>query len=117
MWPCLLTHGDIISAKLKRKATAKEHWFSQGWHVYPTGTTFMSPLTEFVNSLSENQSKKLSGNGWALPAMAAWVCYVLANSVKKEEPQPRRMLRDPLDRGGSCLWVEEDSEPESEEVE
>ena len=37
-WPCLLTHGDIVSANDARIATGKEHFFSQGYHVFSTGT-------------------------------------------------------------------------------
>ena len=115
LWPCMLTHGEIVSAKFKRRAVGKEHWFAQGWHVYPTGAPFKSVMTEFVDSLTGHQAKKLAGNGWALPAMAAWTCYVLANSVKREEAQPaRRMLREPLMKGGSCLWVEDAEEEDLE---
>ena len=84
LFPCQLTHGTVVSFGMQREALAMEHLFVQGWHVYPTGTDFMTPLLPCLLGLKPNQIKHLSGNGWCLPAVASWMVYVWSNTVRRQ---------------------------------
>lgn len=102
LFPCQLTHGDVVSATMCRVATGREHFFSQGFHIFPTGTQFSTPLKPFVDNLTEGKAKRLSGNGWCLPAVAAWIICVWSNCMKKPEAQPSYSLT-PQGNGNSGL--------------
>ena len=106
LFPCQLTHGDVVSASKLRTASGMEHLFAQGFHVFETGTGYVSPLLPFFRTLSESQLKRASGNGWSLPAVAAWIVYVWANTIKRLTAvisRPIDMPTDMLRCGSSSL--------------
>ena len=84
LFPCQLTHGDIVSFAHQRQALGMEHIYAQGLHVFPTvGCPFECPLSDYLRSLKESQQKHLAGNGWCLPAMSAFMVYIWANTARR----------------------------------
>ena len=100
LFPCQLTHGDVVSWECQRQALGLEHMFAQGFHVYETGTPFESPLTSFLRDLTDTQVKRLSGNGWCLPCVAAWMVYVWSNCVRRPTADLGHELRPALGDDG-----------------
>eukprot|EP00972_Heterocapsa_arctica_P106672 15711968-Heterocapsa_arctica.AAC.1 len=63
IWPCMLTHGCLVSWHHQRVATGMEHMAAQGLHVFDTSTGFRSPLCPVLEKMTCAHLKKLSGNG------------------------------------------------------
>ena len=97
LFPCQLTHGDVVSFTMQRVALGLEHMLAQGVHVIDVGTGFESALTPLFQQMPESQLKLLSGNGWCLPCMAAFALYVWSNTVRREVPNVHRERPAALD--------------------
>ena len=107
-WPCMLTHGSIISAPRngqKRLATALEHFGAQGLHLFSASSAdnAVSPLKPILQTLKIHQLKNLSGRGVHLGVLSAFMWYVLSNTIPLWQACPLRH---------SLSW---DQAPESEE--
>ena len=91
-----------------------EHICAQGFHVFDTGAGFKSPLTPFLQSLTDVSCNRLSGNGWCLPVVAAWMLYVWSNCVRREQVQIRRELRV-LERGSRSFALDAEEANDSDD--
>jgi hypothetical protein len=91
-----------------------EHIFVQGFHVFDTGTGFKSPLTPFLQSLTDVSCKRLSRIGWRLPVVAAWMLYAWSNCVWREQVQIRREL-SVLERGSSFFALDAEEANDSDD--
>ena len=83
-WPCMLTHGCIISAPRHGRlqiATAAEHFGAQGLHLFNATTqdNCESPLRSILRGFKPSQLKTLSGRGVHLAVLSAWIYYCLSN--------------------------------------
>ena len=93
LWPCLLTHGCVVSAPRRgrlRIATPAEHLGAQGLHVLPAACedNAQSPLAPILLKLKGHQMKQLSGRGVHVAVLAAWMTYILSNIVPKSKTMP-----------------------------
>ena len=100
LFPCLLTHGCVVSAprnKQARIATAMEHCGAQGLHLFPATCQDnpRSPLEPIFRSLKAHQVKQVSGRAIHLAALSAWMWYVLSHTV------PHWWKAYPLEKRGS----------------
>eukprot|EP00439_Symbiodinium_sp_Y106_P027305 s6368_g3.t1 len=89
-WPCLLTHGCVVSAPRQgriRIATPSEHFAAQGLHILPGACQDnpASPLAPILLSLKGHQMKQLSGRGVHLAVLSAWMMYILSNIVPRSK--------------------------------
>ncbi|CAE7191932.1 unnamed protein product [Symbiodinium sp. KB8] len=94
-WPCMLTHGTIISAPRngpKLLATALEHFGAQGLHLFRASSVdnAVSPLKPILQTLKIHQLKNLSGRGVHLGVLSAFMWYVLSNTVPLWQACPLR---------------------------
>ena len=82
LFPCQLTHGTVFSWSKQSIAHGMEHANAQGWNVAQDG--YHAPLIlPLMRQTSSNKLKKLSGNGWCLPVVAAWMLYVWSNTIRR----------------------------------
>lgn len=51
----------------------------------------ISPMMKTLGAMSEIDIHFAVGNGLHVPVMAAWMLYVLGNSVRREMPTPTRL--------------------------
>ena len=112
-FPCQLTHGHVVAYRKRRLVIGMEHLFAQGWHVFPQeGDLFVTKLLPKLQTLSEGNLKKLSGNGMHLPSIAAWYLYCFSRIVRSEDTK----LRQEATLAGSSLGRDaEDTEHEDDE--
>ena len=94
-WPCMLTHGTIVSAPRQggmKLATALEHFGAQGLHLFSASSADnpISPLKPILQGLKIHQLKNLSGRGVNLPVLSAFMWYVLSNTVPVWQACPLR---------------------------
>ena len=79
-FPCQLTHQTCVSFNHMRPAVGLEYLLAQGFHVFPEAHG--GKPAAVLPILKEWKTEKviaLSGNSMSLPAIAAWVVYVLSN--------------------------------------
>ena len=117
-FPCQLTHGAVTSLNSWRIAVGLEHLVAQGFHVLPAVMNkYTSPMAPCFEEMPSDTVKALSGNSMSLPALSAWILFVLSN-VAPAEPEaydlPRRRFftrsEENLDDG-----VESESSEEAED--
>ena len=96
LWPCMLTHGTILSAPRSggfQVATSLEHFGAQGLHMFPATTLDnpVSPLRAILQDMKHQQLKQLAGRGVNAAILSAFMYYVLSNIVPawKVCPTPR----------------------------
>ena len=94
-WPCMLTHGCIISAPRcgeMRLATGLEHFGAQGLHLYHASSVDnpVSPLKPMLQDLKIHQQKNLSGRGVHLAVLSSFMWYVLSHTVPLWQASPLR---------------------------
>ncbi|CAE7251503.1 unnamed protein product [Symbiodinium sp. CCMP2456] len=86
MLPCLLTHGTILELSRYRFVMPSERFLSLGFHsIAGLSDTYAWPLADFVLAQSERTVKHQAGNSQSLPAILAWHCYVLCNTIRREK--------------------------------
>ena len=94
LWPCMLTHGCILSAPRRGKlqvATGLEHFGAQGLHLFEATAQDnpISPLRPILQTLKIHQQKQLSGRGIHVAVLSAWMYYILSNTVPVWKSFPR----------------------------
>ena len=79
-FPCQLTHATVVSMQKMRPAVGLEYLAAQGFHVFPKeGDRHVATALPVFKELSTEKVVSLSGNSMSLPAMTAWLLYVLSN--------------------------------------
>ena len=128
-FPCQLTHATCISFNHMRPAVGLEYLLAQGFHVFPEvhGGKAASVLP-ILDDWKTEKIIALSGNSMSLPAMAAWVVYVLSNiqplaqmTIRPETPMLMRgasgdFSSPGLGRGGSFEIAETVAASDSQET-
>ncbi|CAE7319270.1 unnamed protein product [Symbiodinium sp. CCMP2456] len=100
LFPCQLKHGTVVSWQHQRAATGMEHLAAQGYHVFDVVGP-KTPLYSLLSTLDDCKLKQLSGNGWSLPAVCAWMLYVWSNTCKRPPSSLLRFLACSRIRSGS----------------
>ena len=92
MLPCLLTHGTLVELSRYRFVMPSERFLSLGFHsIAGVSDAYSWPLADFVLAQSERTVKHQAGNSQSLPAILAWHCYVLCNTIRREKCSMSRM--------------------------
>ena len=91
LFPCQLKHGTVVSWQHQRAATGMEHLAAQGYHVFDIVGP-KTPLHNILSTLDDCKLKQLSGNGWSLPAVCAWMLYVWSHTIKRPPSSLSRFL-------------------------
>ena len=116
--PSLLTHGTVHSFNPDRLVTPRELYLAHGYNRCPSQTQCPVPclLEDFLSSISSRESKELLGNGWHLPTMASFFCYILAHcvSLKSINEMMCRPEKNLLIRGGTTSSFEDNDVAEDE---
>ena len=113
MFPCQLTHGEIISANLERAALGCEHLSANGFQIYnPRRPEYLFPLSSKMRAMNDEHVKHMSGNGRCLPVILAWVLYCFSHTVRLEDvvvPVPNPIVAEAdKDEARRCLQFEWD---------
>ena len=87
LWPCNLTHGCLVHTTPHndhaRIATGMEHLAAHGLFLHEAATKEFheSPLRDMFASLTRTQQVTLAGRGIHVPALSAFIFWVLSNIV------------------------------------
>ena len=108
MFPTQLRHGTVVSLGERSSDTrvflGSEHLAALGWHLFerviPEG--HRSPVADILLDQPCSAQKSLAGNAMALPALAAFFLYILANTEK--------VAGDALSSSGSQQGASSDAE-------
>ena len=92
-WPCLLTHGCVVSAPRQGKlqiATAMEHLGAQGLHLHEQACLDnpASPLKAVFADIPRNKIKEIAGRGIHVSTLASWMYFILSNIVPRPQLAP-----------------------------
>ena len=90
--PTMDTHALIYSWSAKRMGVGMEQFGVHGLHVHPpTMVDWQCPFVELLKSLSPAKQRFLVGNSLLLPAVAAFVWYIMSNLQCRDviTPMPR----------------------------
>ena len=108
-WPCMLTHGCILSAPRGGRlqvATAMEHFSAQGLHLFEASTLDnpVSPLKSILQDMKPCHLKQLSGRGIHVAVLSAFKYYVLSNIMPAWQayPSSRSLSWEILDTEGDA---------------
>lgn len=94
-WPCQLTHQTTISCNHCRCAVGLEYLLGQGFPVFPEiHGGKQAAVVPILKDWPSDKIVSLSGNSMSLPAMGAWMAYVLCN-IQPAEKVPRPMSIQP----------------------
>ncbi|CAE7244378.1 unnamed protein product [Symbiodinium sp. CCMP2592] len=101
--PSCLTHWTIHAWSAARMVLNQEVYLAHGFNLYPEATGWPVPcsMRDVLKSLANSSQKQLVGNGWHLPALAAFMFYVLAHTVRLDRNASIEPEKTLLRRGGS----------------
>lgn len=87
--PSLQRSSQMVSVKKQHIFTANELNFAMGWPMFTFGDSeflqkLRATLPECHEGLSQNESRRLQGNGMMLAQVVSFFLYVMASSVRKD---------------------------------
>lgn len=106
--PVFLRSGEIFNFKSQCYVTTKERFAAMGIGVFEE-TGFDCPFD--VGRLSYAEANSLVGNGMSLPAITAWLCFVLAHVVRRSSAEG---LEHSILQASTVLSIPEDEEDDEE---
>ena len=111
--PTLLTHWSVHSWTRDGPVLPMEAFQAHGFNVFEkTCKSFPSMMPQALRSLPVHEQKLLCGNGWHLAAVASWILFILAHTVKLDRNVSIVPEKHLLRKGGSMLDMEEEKEEE-----
>ena len=87
-FPSQLRHGTVaaLGCENERVFLGSEHLAALGWHLFDIdGVPFLSSIAGILTRAGQATQKSWSGNGMGLPAIYAWMLYVLGNTVRVDD--------------------------------
>ena len=84
--PTLITHGTIVSASRRRIAGVGARFAAMGIpFLKGLSYNFGAPHINALYKLSDQNAKRVTGNGMHLHAIARWWAYCLSNLVRRDQ--------------------------------